>query len=216
MPRIQTLTGEINMRKQSAKAYVFHSPRAGGVGNAEVFLDKASDNGPTREVINRIGRGDFCAAIPGCKPEIVGRFVKCSYDVPDGEVLKVFVSVRRGYGNRPLTGAVFLRMRAKAAHRVLRFKLLDHADAAYTHAEVEGTFDVLTVEEAKALGCKVKKQFASYHTASAAASVLTENVVVQEEVEAPVRLERKQVTDERGEVHTVVVAKRKRRGVRLD
>lgn len=203
------------MRKQSAKAYIFHSPRKGGVGHAEVFLDKATQSGPTRGVIQRIGKPSFCASVPGTQMEICGRMVRSNYDVPEGEVLKVFITARTGYGDRPRTGCVFVRVRAKAAHRVLRFKMLDHADVAYTHAEMEGTFDVITAAEAKALGCPILKQFAACATPSAAAAVLTENVVVQEEVEQAVVVQEREVTTADGTTTTVRSVKRKRRGIAI-
>lgn len=210
MPTIQTLTGNVNMRKQSAKIHAFHSPRKGGVGNKEVFLDKASKSGVTSGHIRKVGVPEFCAAIPGTKQEIGGRFVKQTFDIEEGEILKLFVDVRPGYGNPKRTGSVFIRVRRNAAHRKIRIKMIDHADVAYTHAEVEGCFDVLTLNELDAAGVKVLKGLRHLSSEANLERIISENIVIQPEVSAPVRVRKRKRVDADGNEQTVFERKKRR------
>lgn len=210
---IKTITGSVNLRKQSAKAHIFHTPRKGGKGGREVFLDKAATNAVTGEeggVVQRSGRANFGESIPGTNPEIGGRIITQSFNVAEGEILKVFVNVRRAYGKLPRSASIFLRVRAKAAYRRMRFNLLEHADTVFTHAEIEGCLDILTTDEAIAAGVHIPTAYRSFSDPSNIATVLEEDVIIREEEEKAVRLEEKTLTDSEGNTRTIRTRKRRR------
>lgn len=206
---ITTVTGQVNLAKSSAKACIFHCPRSGGLGNAEVFIDK-STTGPTAEIVKRVGYPSFQASVPNCNPDIVGKKVTQAFSVEEGEILKVFISRRRGYGKRPLQGCVYLRARSAAAHVKLRFLLVEHASVSFTHAEVEGTFDILELDDVDAAGVKVLAGFRQYCDAATRAEILTDTIVVQPEIQPAVKLQKEVITNSDGEAKEVFKVKRKR------
>lgn len=212
MPTIQTLTGNINFRDKSAMVCVFHSPRKGGAGNKEVWLDKASKSGVTSSVVRRVGEPSFTAAIPGTKQDIGGRFVRQTFDLAEGEIIKVFVNVRPGYGRMPRTGNVFLRVRQNAAYRRLRFAMIDHADAAHTSAEIEGTFDVLSLDSLEAAGVHIPTHFRQSCSLSVMEKILTENTIIHPEISAAVRV-RKRVRETADGAAVVTFEKKRRRAL---
>jgi hypothetical protein len=206
---ISTLSGNVNLRKASAKVCIFHCPRAGSVGNMEVFLDKAATSGVTAAVVRRSGMPHFISAVPGVVPEIGGRMINQSFSIAEGEILKVFVNVRPGWGKLPKTGAVFVRIRAKAALRKLEFPMIKHADVAYQESLVEGRFDVLTLADALALGIKVPNHLRMFCEDHCVAQLGVKQTVIDAEISAAVQFEQKQIGD--GDtVKTIVVRKRRR------
>ena len=210
---IKTVSGQVNLRKQSAKACYFHSPRKGGKGNRELFLDKAAGNaitGGTDGVIHRAGNPHYTDSVPGTNPEIGGRMVTQSFSVAEGEVIKCFINVRPSYGKLPKSASVFMRVRRNAAYRKLTFKLLDHPDTILTESTIEGCFDILTTEEVLSLGCRIPEAFLSFSDPTNVDTVLSSDVVIHPEKESPVRLEEKVVKDGSGNERTVV-KRRKRR-----
>lgn len=214
MPIIETLTGEVNLRKQSAKCYAFHAPKKGGNGNEEVFLDAATKNGTNGLSVRKVGTPEVFSAIPGTKQEIGGRFFRQKFDLLDGEIIKVMVTVRRGYGEREVNANVFLRVREGAAHRRLRFRLLDHADVSHTHAEIEGTFDILSLEDVEAAVKKFLPLYRIYGRSGAVAQAITEDIIIQAEQSAPTRVRKVVEATPTGET-VVRFEKRKRRSVRF-
>lgn len=209
---IKTISGSVNLRKQNAKAHFFHAPRKGGKGGREVFLDKATSNAATGGqdgVIHRSGTASFADAIPGTNPEIGGRMITQSFQIAEGEIIKAFINVRLSYGRLPRSASVFLRVREEAAYRRLRFNLIDHADTVFTHAEVEGNFDLITVEEAVAAGCHIPKAYLSFSDPSNIETVVDEDIIIREEKAARVIITEREVSD--GDGTTRVVRTRKRR-----
>lgn len=212
MPTIKTQTGNINRRSSSASVSVFHSPRK-GEKKVEKFINVMAKtaNVHSAGLVTSIGSAQFAAAIPGVKPEIGGRFVTASYEIAEGEILKIHVNVRPGYGTMEKCAAFYIRMRDEAAYRVVTIPLLTGNDLSYEEAKIEGNFDMLTVEQARAEGVLVKKKFEHLSEAVAVERVIGENTVVVEERSAQTVKEVKEVTNQQtGEVVTFVRRKRRR------
>lgn len=210
---IKTVSGSVILRKKSSKACFFHAPRKGGKGNQEVFLDKASKNnitGGQDGVIHTKGFAQHSPSIAGMKPEISGRRIEQTYQIAEGEILKLFINVRNGYGKLPKTASVFVRVRKKAAYRKLRFAMVDHPDNSFTHAEIEGCFDIISTEDALASGVKIPPAYRMFSDPDTIDSVLSENIVIHEELEAPTITERKILKDEEGNEKTIITKKRRR------
>ena len=210
---IKTVSGQCNLRKQSAKACYFHTPRGGGSGSREVFLDKAAANSVTGGpdgVIHRAGSPQYADSVPGTNPEIGGRRVTQQFSIAEGEIIKCFINVRPSYGKLPKSASVFLRIRRNASYRKLTFKLLDHPDTILTESTIEGSFDILTTEEALAAGVNIPTAYRSFSDPTNIATVLTADTIIHPEKESPVRFEEKVVNDGSGNHRTVVKRKRRR------
>ena len=210
---IKTISGSVNTTTAgNAKANFFHSPRGGegGGSSREVFMDKAA-TGTQHTLVQRVGNAQFSESIPGTSPSIGGRRITQVFVVTEGEVLKAFVNVRGAYGNLPRSASMFLRVRAGAAYRRLRFKLIDIPESDFDFAEIEGTFDLITTEEALTLGVHIPTAYRSFSDPSNIATILDSDTIIREETIARVVLEEKEVSVWDGPVKIV----RKRRNRRL-
>jgi hypothetical protein len=206
---VKTVSGSILLRNSSGKAIFFHSPRTGGPGNGELFLDKAAREGPATAVLRRIGLPKFEPSISGRLPAMVGECITQAFEVADGEVIKAFVTVRYGYGRLPLQGSAYLRVRAAAAHRRIRFQVTENLTASFTHAEIQGPLDILTLDELDSLGIKVLPAFRQFCSPEVVSRLITENLVIQPELAPKIEVRKKEVATPDG--GTVAVFERKRR-----
>ncbi len=198
MPVIKTRTGNVNLRTSSGKCYLFHSPTDGG---REVFIDSASPEAG----IKKLGKPSYFAAIKGRKPDISGRFIEQKFYVRQGEVLKLFITVNPGLGKMELSGSVFLRVRKSAACRRLHIDLTNNYDASFRDATIEGTFDIISVEDAVKLGCKVPKAFFALASSTMRRKLLTKDDILLQEESPPPLIVEKTLEDKK-----VVVSKRRR------
>lgn len=209
---IKTLSGSVNLLKSSAKACIFHAPKKGGKGSVEIFLDKAARSGITGGpdgVVNRIGLPNYMQSVPGTVPEISGQMIEQSFAIAEGEIIKVFISVRSGWGKLPRSGNVFLRVRSEAAYQLLTFEMISHPDVAFTHARVEGNFDVLTLEEALAFGVHIPVAYRSMCEQHNVDRILTDRVIVHEAVSSAPKFTQKVISD--GEVSRTITVRKRRR-----
>jgi hypothetical protein len=149
MTPIETLTGEINLRYGSAKAFVFHSPRQFvNTGVNEMHLGIAAKSPQTALVVRRISPfPNITPSVSGYSPEIGGKMTRMTYEVANGEILKVFGQRRAGAG----------KMTISACQVTVR--LLSDPNVTEPFAKVIGRFDLITLEEAKSLGIKTLLQF---------------------------------------------------------
>jgi hypothetical protein len=211
MPLLQTTTGNVILRNHSGQVRIFHCPRKGGVGNKEVFLDAASKNGPTASVVQRIGSPHIFSAIPGANPEMVGRACTQVFDIAEGEVVKVFVDTHNNYGKRPTRASIYLRMRTNAAHRILEFDITDHASAAFTKGSIEGSFDILTLDDVDSEGINILPHYRDCAMEGAVRKAISREVVISAEASPVVRTRKAVVDDGTGKKVEVFVAARAKR-----
>ena len=215
MNTLKTLTGNFVLPRQSGQVRLFHSPRKGGPGNREVFLDKASTSGVTGDAIHRTHKPVFHSSVPGSKPDVVGRMIEATYGIEDGEVVKIFVQIRQNYGKRPKQANIFIRMREKAAYRKFRILLSENSNLAFTHAEIEGNFDVLEVEDCEALGIHIPPGYLPFASPSARRRVLDEDLIIHPEIEEPTTVVVEERVNDDGEKVVRFRKKRNRRGLSL-
>lgn len=189
------------MRTSSGKCYLFHSPTTGA---KEVFIDSAQ-----LPLVRKLGKAEYFPAVPGKKMQITGRFVKQGFDVKEGEVLKLFITVNPGLGKMELSGSIFLMIRKEAAHRRLHIDLTNDSSASFRDATIEGTFDIISVEDAVKLGCKIPKGFRALASPTMRRKLLTKDVILSEEQSpAPLILERSTSSSK-------VVVKKRRRSIEI-
>jgi len=211
MPLLKTTSGNVVLRNQSGQVRVFHCPQRGGKGTTESFLDAASKAGTTASVVRRVGSMSLSPSVPGLNPKIVGQFCQQLFDIEEGEIVKVFVDCRNNYGKRPTRASIYLRLRATAATRLIRFKVTDHPSSAFQHGEIEGNFDILTLNEVEAAGVKVLAQFRSFCSDAVVQRAISEQIEISPEVTPAQRVTKVEVKDERGETKEMFVAARPRR-----
>jgi len=209
---IKTLSGQVNLLKQSAKVCIFHAPRRGSKGHSEVYLDKASTSGVTGGedgVVTRIGFPTPFPSVPGCSTEVAGQMFMQSFGIEEGEVIKVFVTCRRGWGKLPLVGSVFLRARKDAAYRKVSFVMIDHPDVAFRESTVEGNLDILTLKDVLALGVHVPVPYRPMAEQHVVDRLITKDLIVEPEHCAPIKYTDKVISDGTT-VKTITVRKRRR------
>jgi hypothetical protein len=205
MPLIETTSGNETFPSASAKVQVFFVPTR-EFGGKELPLSQAAQ--AAGGVVRLHARGGSQPAGLGMNAGVVGMWHSASYDLPDGAVVKLFC--HRSMQTNKLTGNQFIRMRAGAALREVRARLSGYAKAAIQTAVFRGRFDIISPEEAVALGARIPPEFQRFYTAGAVRSVF-EYGEIAPEVSPRVEVKNVVVTDSFGEEKTIAVAKPKRK-----
>jgi hypothetical protein len=173
MPTIDTLTGEVNLTSASAKAYIFHTPHAGGRGVEERHLGLAAKSPQTSPVIRQVSPFPQCTpSVHGYPKDIGGQMIRMTYDIAEGEILKIFAMRRPGAGKVGVSCAQFIRVREGAALHTIAAKLLTDATVVEPFARFTGRFDLLTLEQAQAFGVVINPKFASMFLPNLVAHVM--------------------------------------------
>lgn len=150
---IETMTGNQNFPGKMAKAYVFVTPttrfpRTEG----ETHLFTAAKEGIFG--IRKHSGGGRILAAEGMT-DAAGFFNQTTYDIPEGVLLKVFASKKPQASSQQRTGSLFLLAREHGPLQRVEVVLNDHPGATVTRCHVEGRFDILSLEDAEALGARV-------------------------------------------------------------
>lgn len=156
MPLLQTTTGFENFSSGSAKVYVFSLPTPAFPGNESNLhlLSRAGVSG-----VRAVGTATAAPAAPGV-PYDRGKWTTQTFDIPEGMVLKVFANrSTSAFGQMRIMANMAIRMRAQGPLMRLSAILTQHQNATYTRANIEGRFDILTLEEALALGASIPSTF---------------------------------------------------------
>ncbi len=208
---IQTVLGDVNRRSSSAKVILFHCSRSGG--GQEVYISQAAKN--SDGLVTTVGFPQHSPAQMGIAMDVGGRMIKAGYSVRGGEVLKVFVNIRRGYSTMDRVGNFYIRVRPEAAYRVVKMKLLLDNTVTFKEASIEGNFDMLTVEEAMAEGVKCLQQHRQFADPINIERIITSNTIIAPARAPAPRKEVYTVEDAAtGETKTLVRNK-KRRSIEL-
>lgn len=204
---LSATTGNLNLRKKSAKCYVFYCPKGSGSTDKrrEVILDSAC--GKYSNDIERIAKG-FAAPSTMISKEIGGKFSTSRYRVPCGTILKVFLMRNRGYGKIPISSTAYLKCREGSAYRRLGFELLDDEGVIFTEASIEGNFDIIEQEQALAEGVFIPKAFRKRIGSSK--DIISSDTILTPEKNSEAILELKELINDEGEIKTISVKRRRR------
>lgn len=187
MPTIQTTTGNVVLHNGSARCLVFHCPRPGGKGgDGEHVLEAAAMHARIGTAVKRIsGWSSDVPAVNGYNFEMGGRIRRSSFDVAEGEIIKI-VAQRRAPGN-PASAAVamstnitanrFYRVRTGAAVIKLFVKMLNDFRCPCAEAEISGPLEALTLEQALVLGVHVRPEFRKQFDPRLCAFLMREEVL---------------------------------------
>jgi hypothetical protein len=204
---IGATTGHENFQSGSAKSYLFVTPTRRFPGK-EMHIGVAAK---AQGAIRQTGSPQTVPAAPGMRPEM-GRWTTCNYDVPEGTLLKLFAVRSGGFGSMRVQGSLFLMVREHAAFRRVQTILTGHPKAAYSRVNIEGRFDLLTVDQAVALGAVVPNHFRTSFEEGMVRRAF-EIIEIDREVAAPPINHVEVVENSQGEAVEVV---RRRRGRALD
>lgn len=205
MTPIETLTGEVNLRYGSAKAFVFYSPRIGAAGAAEQHLGIAAKSPQTAHLVRKLSPfPTITPSVSGYAPEVGGKMIRTTYEIANGEVLKVFGQRRAGAGKLTFSACQFLRVRDTAALVELTVRLLSDPIVAEPYAKILGRFDLMTLDEAKSIGVKVLPHFEKMFTQGVVEDLIAAHVI------APEKAKVETVSKDDGTTAMVTVQKRRR------
>lgn len=205
MPLIETTTGSETFPSASAKVQCFFVPTR-EFGGKELPLSQAAQ--VSGGVVRLHARGGSQPAGVGMNANVVGLWHSASYELPDGALVKLFC--HRSMQTNKLTGNQFIRMRTGAALREIRARLTGYGKAAISSAVFRGRFDIISPEEAAALGARIPVEFQRFYTAGAVRGVFDYEVLA-EETQPRTVVETRTITDSFGEEKQIVVAKPKRK-----
>lgn len=104
-------------------------------------------------------------AFPTLRPEM-GQWYRGVYEVPEGTILKVFIN-KASFGSLRTLASQVIKMREGAAYRTMVIPLIDTDAAAIREMQIQGRFDLLTLEEYRAAGASVPEAFERQHDAAA-------------------------------------------------
>ena len=205
MNPIETLTGDVNLRYGSAKACIFYSPRLGGAGSVEQHIGIAAQSPQTAHVVKKISSfPTVTPSVAGYSTEIGGKMIRMTYEISNGEILKVFGKRRAGAGKIDFTACQFLRVRETAALTEVTIRLFSDAQVAEPYAKITGRFDLLSLAEAKALGVNVLPQFEKMFSQGVVEDLISSRII------APAKAKIESITKDDGTTAIVAVDKRRR------
>lgn len=204
---LQTLTGQETFGETSAKAFIFHVPTTAirGTGK-ELHLGVVAKAGIPG--FSRVGPATTFPIAPGYLIEL-GMWTRATYDVPEGAVLKIYAQKALGFSQRRVMAAMLLRVRSTAALQRVSAILTGNTVASISRANFEGRFDILTVNEAMALGANIALSYLNtFSTQEVARAFEVQELEVA--MSAPVRVTAKAVENAAGERVVVPTARRGR------
>jgi hypothetical protein len=201
---IQTMTGNETVADALAKVHLFHVQE-----KREDFLSAAAKMPHGR--VRSQGSPVFESAVAGVRQEIGGRWVRAVYDVEEGEILKLYVSRKGGWGEQMRACVLFLRVRQHAALRRVSIPLLNVPNKSrFERADITGRFDVLTAREVMGAGCAVSHSSVMMSARSAVDNTLSIAVLEEETTSSP-KTVAATVAVEGGESKVIRVRRRVRR-----
>jgi hypothetical protein len=130
--------------------------------------------------------------------------IRTSYEVTNGEILKVFGQRRAGAGKLTFSACQFLRVRDTAALVELTVRLLSDPIVAEPYAKIVGRFDLITLDEAKSLGVKVLPHFEKMFSQGVVEDLIVAHVLDPEKAKVET------IQKEDGTTALVTVQKRRR------
>lgn len=214
MPLIKFTTGNFNLRNESGKFYAYHCVKKNGeFDGTERIISKAAS--ASNGAVTKASTGFFFSAVDGKRSDIVGFGTEQSYNIEDGEIVKLFVHTRNSYGARHKQGWVFIRARSTAAHRRLSIRLTTFPGVNMSHGIVEGRFDILTLDQVKAEGIAIPPHYLAGCQDAVVRKIIGEDgdAILSPEIAPVARVKKVVHEDEDGEKKEVFIQAKPRRRI---
>lgn len=206
MSILETVTGSATFTGRTAKCQAFFVPTRDNGGSEQPLGITVQQNVAAGiRVAQRLGS---VPAGQGMNPKVVGEWRSVNYEIPDGTVVKIFGD-RHVNGVRSIANQ-YIRMRANGPFWTIKVRLTEYGKASVDEATFRGRFDVLSPDEAKALGARIMPGLEKFYTRAACGSVFRYEQLAPALVERTV-VQTKQVTNSEGEAVVVAVPKSRRR-----
>lgn len=202
---LQATLGNENFPTGSSKVFLFHTPTTRHAGKGKEVNIYSCD------LAQRQGQSVTVPAAPRYIDKF-GKWTTTSFDVPEGIILKIYGQRKAEWLSERIIGQMFIQPREGAAYRRVGAILTGWEHAAFTHANIEGRFDILTMPEAAAQGATIPGHFVKYFT-DRWTSRMFEITTVDGEIEARQMIGTDTVINTRGEE---VEVRAPRRGRAID
>jgi len=143
-------TGQELHSDHTLKVNAFYVPRVGKnfvdvpaskIPSGEVFLHAAAKN--SQGGVAKIGNRGSISAVTGHN-NARGFWSDVDYSMPEGSIVKIFVSKRSGFGSPAQLGAIFIKMRKTAAYNKICIDSLRRPNSAIQEAVFSGRFDIIS------------------------------------------------------------------------
>ena len=208
MSRILTVTtGKETFPSLSAQVQVSYLPgnRYGGREENLLMLSR----GANKDISLRRTSHTSVSAGVAMKPSVVGEWDTSTYEVPEGLTIKVWAQRQRGVTDMALC---LLEMREKAALRRISIDLTGYPRASTPVAHIEGRFDILDMEQARAAGIVPTPMITKFLTTAPKSWIRFHEV--QPEIE-PKAIRRARVVEDTSGKKVVITETRTRRRLAL-
>lgn len=155
---LNAITGKEEFPIGQCKLNLFFAPSSRFPGS-ETFLGMAAREG--KNGISAHGQRTVIPAVQGGVKEL-GEWTNASYNVPERMVLKIFGQKKTQEVSRPTMASMFVQVRDSAPLNRVLFRTLGWSRAAFQSVMIEGRFDIISADEARALGVYIPAQYAHY------------------------------------------------------
>jgi hypothetical protein len=163
MSLISVITGQENQMECHARIHVFHTPTDACRAFDEMPLSRFVTVVGGEEICRKHGAPTIFEAVDGYRGEVGGTWYQQQYEIREGELLKIFASLKKDWNSVPAIANLFVRIRANAPLMKVRVKLLGKANSKLDHGEIIGRMDVLTLQEAKDRGAIINPLYTHYY-----------------------------------------------------
>ena len=139
MGLISTMTGSEAQSDAFVKIYAFHVGKDG----KDQFISKAK----TMTSAVKGGVPTYEGAVAGITKEIGGSWIMQSYEVGEGEILKINTQKKEGWNTLLRSAQIFLHVRENGPLQEVTINLLNRPRSRFPRAVFSGRFDILTPDE---------------------------------------------------------------------
>lgn len=153
MPLIELTLGKENSRTSTAEVFGFLCGE-----QEELSLYQASKAAGAK--VSKLGPGGRFPAQHGRPEGIAGSWNKVTYQVQEGEIIKVWVRKKIGEASRGETAAIYLQARETGPFQKISIPLINEPQrSVLSEAEVTGRFDIIPYNQVTAEGKKSRLDF---------------------------------------------------------
>ena len=177
----------------------------------EQLLGVAAKTGA--EEVTQTSYPQMSASISGTRAEVGGRMTSAEYSIKSGTVLRVYVKINKGYGKLPESACFYIKVRQGAAYRRVEVNTFQSLSAVFSKAVIEGSFDMLSFDEATAEGVKTNDKFKRLYDSINTSRVITKNEVLIAQSSAAEKKEVVMLENPDTGAEVKIVRSRKRRAI---
>lgn len=185
MSLFDCVNGTENLTTAHTKLHVFHVPKD---GSAEDYLGNVAKTRPV--LVRKSGPMTSEEALRRPIGSSSGRWVIQTYDIADGEILKIFASQHKGFGFSQIAASQYVRIDSEAPLWTIRVKLLNVVETNVPYHDLRGRFHLLELDELRDMGILINPMFMAQHLAPAHTALFEKTMTEPSKVVRPLRMKR--------------------------